>query len=314
MDNTSRPDVSVVVPAYNESESLSELLRETAAALSEHSYEVIAVDDGSTDDTWKVLRGLSDEYPLICLRFGTNKGKAAALSAGFARARGKLIATIDADLQDDPAEIPRLIRHLRENDLDLVSGWKKKRRDPVTKKVPSRLFNLAVRLTTRIRLHDFNCGLKVYRAKAAKTLRLFGEMHRYTPVITYQNGFAVGEKAVNHRPRKYGQTKYGVSRFFRGYADLLTVLFLHRYSVRPLHLFGGVGTVLSVAGFGILLYLTILWFGGEGIGDRPLLLLGVLLLIVGLQFVSLGLLGEMVVRMKDKSAPLVRETHPPERE
>jgi glycosyltransferase involved in cell wall biosynthesis len=314
MENAGSPEVSVIVPAYNESESLPELLRETEAALSGRSYEVIAVDDGSTDDTWDVLRSLSDSFPLICLRFGANKGKAAALSAGFARANGRIVATIDADLQDDPAEIPRLIDHMRQNDLDLVSGWKKKRRDPLTKKIPSRLFNLAVRLTTGIKLHDFNCGLKVYRAKAAKTLRLFGEMHRYTPVIAYQNGFAVGEKAVNHRPRKYGRTKYGASRFFRGYADLLTVLFLHRYSVRPLHFFGGVGTVLSLLGFGILVYLTIVWFGGESIGNRPLLLLGVLLLIVGLQFVSLGLLGEMVVRMRDTSHPLIRETHPPERE
>jgi glycosyltransferase involved in cell wall biosynthesis len=301
------PRISVVVPAYNEAESLPELLSEIACALAGTSWEAVAVDDGSTDSTWSVLRKLADEYPLLALRLGRNQGKAAALAAGFSRARGEYVATLDADLQDDPAEIPEMIRVLEEDGLDLVSGWKRKRRDPVTKTLPSKLFNATVRLTTGIRLHDFNCGLKVYRRQAAQALRLYGEMHRYTPVIAAQLGFLVGEKEVHHRRRRYGSSKYGMARFFRGYADLITVLFLHRYSLRPLHFFGGIGTLLSLAGFAISVYMTVIWFGGEAIGNRPLLLLGILLLIVGFQFISLGLLGEMLLKLSTRKTFHIRE-------
>lgn len=307
MDDNGAPRVTVVVPAYNEARSLPELLAETGEALEGIPWEAVVVDDGSTDSTWNVLLDLKDEYPLTALRLGRNQGKAAALAAGFSRARGRYVATLDADLQDDPAEIPAMIELMEEQGLDLVSGWKRKRHDPVTKTLPSKLFNLTVRLTTGIRLHDFNCGLKVYRRAAAKSLRLYGEMHRYTPVIAAQLGFRVGEKPVHHRPRRYGSTKYGMARFFRGYADLITVLFLHRYSLRPLHFFGGIGTVLFLAGFVISLYLTVVWFGGEPIGNRPLLLLGILLLIVGFQFISLGLLGEMLLKLSSRKTFHIRE-------
>ncbi|MGM0628327.1 MAG: glycosyltransferase family 2 protein [Candidatus Fermentibacterota bacterium] len=307
MDDNGAPRVTVVVPAYNEARSLPELLAETGEALEGIPWEAVVVDDGSTDSTWNVLLDLKGEYPLTALRLGRNQGKAAALAAGFSRARGRYVATLDADLQDDPAEIPAMIELMEEQGLDLVSGWKRKRHDPVTKTLPSKLFNLTVRLTTGIRLHDFNCGLKVYRRAAAKSLRLYGEMHRYTPVIAAQLGFRVGEKPVHHRPRRYGSTKYGMARFFRGYADLITVLFLHRYSLRPLHFFGGIGTVLFLAGFVISLYLTVVWFGGEPIGNRPLLLLGILLLIVGFQFISLGLLGEMLLKLSYRKTFHIRE-------
>lgn len=307
MDENRAPRVSVVIPAYNEAKSLPELLAETARALEGIPWEAVVVDDGSTDSTWETLRGLRQHYPLLALRLGRNQGKAAALAAGFSRAAGGYVATLDADLQDDPSEIPAMMEMMEEEGLDLVSGWKRKRRDPVTKTLPSKLFNLTVRLTTGVCLHDFNCGLKVYRRATAKSLRLYGEMHRYTPVIAAQLGFRVGEKPVHHRPRRYGSTKYGMARFFRGYADLITVLFLHRYSLRPLHFFGGIGTVLFLAGFVISLYLTVVWFGGEPIGNRPLLLLGILLLIVGFQFISLGLLGEMLLKLSSRKTFHIRE-------
>jgi glycosyltransferase involved in cell wall biosynthesis len=292
--------ITVVIPAYNEAESLPELLREIESALGRQSWNCIVVDDGSSDGTWKTISDLSSRYPLKGLRFGANRGKAAALAAGFDRAEGEFIATLDADLQDDPAEILPMMELMRKDKLDLISGWKKIRHDPAGKRLPSKLFNGVVGLTTGIHLHDFNCGLKVYRSAAAKTLDLYGEMHRYTPVLAFRNGFKVGEKAVNHRVRKHGNSKYGMARFFRGYTDLITVLFLGRYSFRPLHFFGGIGTVLSMAGFVINTYLSILWLGGEAIGRRPLLLMGVFLMLAGFQFISMGLLGEMILRFNPR--------------
>jgi glycosyltransferase involved in cell wall biosynthesis len=303
----STPLVSVVVPAYNEAESLEELVRETAVALAGIPYEMIIVDDGSSDGTWEVLAGLSGSVPLTGIRLSSNQGKAAALAAGFAQCRGQFVATMDADLQDDPAEIRPMIELADREGYDLVSGWKRKRLDPAGKRMPSRLFNLVVRMTTGVRLHDFNCGLKLYRRKVTDTLELYGEMHRYTPVLAAQQGFRIGEKAVNHRARKHGKTKYGLSRYFRGLSDLLTVLFLHRYSYRPLHFFGGIGALLALAGFVISAYMSVLWFAGEPIGRRPLLLLGVLLLVVGFQFVSLGLLGEMLLKLSSRKAFRIAE-------
>ncbi|OPL17838.1 MAG: hypothetical protein AVO35_08135 [Candidatus Aegiribacteria sp. MLS_C] len=298
----SRPLVSVIVPAYNERDSLAELVNEIAAAMGDTSYEVIIVDDGSTDGTWELIEDLSRSEPVKGLRFSVNSGKASALAAGFSEVSGEYVATLDADLQDDPSEILPMIGLMLEEDLDLVSGWKKRRMDPLGKRLPSRFFNFTVRLTTGVRLHDFNCGLKVYRARVVRNLDLYGEMHRYTPVLAAQRGFRVGEKVVNHRPRRHGRSKYGASRFFRGFSDLLTVLFLNRYSYRPLHFFGGIGTFLSLSGLVILVYLTVLWFGGESIGGRPLLLLGILLLVVGFQFISLGLLGEMLLKLSTRSS------------
>jgi glycosyltransferase involved in cell wall biosynthesis len=303
--------LSVVIPAYNEEESLPLLVKEIEGVFP-GGAEIIVVDDGSSDGTWRIVRELADAGRITGLRLGSNQGKAAALSAGFAEAHGEYIATLDADLQDDPSEIPAMMDMMDSGNLDLVSGWKKVRRDPLGKRLPSRIYNMVVRLTTGIRLHDFNCGLKVYRRKVTDCLGLYGEMHRYTPVLAVHRGFTVGEIPVNHRPREHGRSKYGLSRFFRGYADLLTVLFLRRYSARPLHFFGGVGTLMSLAGFGISVYLTILWFGGESIGRRPLLLLGIFLMLVGFQFISLGLLGEMLLRFSRGRQYTVIERAPTE--
>lgn len=288
--------ITLVIPALNEAESLPELLSEIAGVLSASHWNCLIIDDGSTDGSWKVITELSRRYPVTGVRFGANCGKAAALSAGFAEADGDFVVTMDADLQDDPAEILPMIEHMEKEGLDLVSGWKKVRRDPADKTIPSRIFNGVVGLTTGIRLHDFNCGLKVYRRAAAKAIHLYGEMHRYTPVLVKKKGFRVGERPVNHRPRIHGKSKYGISRFFRGYSDLITVLFLGRYSFRPLHFFGGIGSILSMSGFAVLVYLTFLWFSGQSIGGRPLLLLGVFLMLAGFQFFSMGLLGEMILR------------------
>lgn len=301
------PLVSIVVPSFNERDSLPELVDEISAAMGDTPYEVIIVDDGSTDGTWECVRelsgsGRSGSGRVRGLRFSVNSGKAAALAAGFSEAAGSYIATLDADLQDDPSEVLPMISMMEDEHLDLVSGWKKSRKDPIGKKLPSRFFNLTVRLTTGVGLHDFNCGLKVYRRRVIENLELYGEMHRYTPVLAAQKGFRVGEKVVNHRPRRHGRSKYGISRFFRGFSDLLTVLFLNRYSYRPLHFFGGIGTFLALVGLAISVYLTVVWFGGESIGGRPLLLLGVLLLVVGFQFISLGLLGEMLLKLSRRSS------------
>jgi glycosyltransferase involved in cell wall biosynthesis len=296
-------DISVVVPARDEEASISTLVGETAKALDGFRWEMIIVDDGSLDGTWAAIREASESHPVKGIRFGRSMGKAAALSAGFAEASGALIATMDADLQDDPAEIPAMASLMAGSDLDLVSGWKKTRHDPLSKRIPSKIFNRIVRMSTGLRLHDFNCGLKLYRGEAARRLDLYGEMHRYTPVLVAQLGYRVGEKPVNHRPRKYGRSKYGLSRFFRGYADLLTVLFLHRYSFRPLHFFGGIGTALFATGFVFTAYLSVLWLGGESIGNRPLLLMGVFLMLIGFQLVSLGLLGEMMLRFLPGKKP-----------
>lgn len=305
-------EISIVVPALNEAESLRTLAAETASALAGRRWEMILVDDGSTDSTWDSIRELAAVLPVRGLRFGRKSGKAAALSAGFSAACGRFIVTLDADLQDDPSEIPGLLEKLESDRLDVLSGWKKDRRDPMSKRLPSRFFNFVVRRMTGLHLHDFNCGLKAYRAAVAKRLDLYGEMHRYTPVLASQLGYAIGEKAVNHRPRRFGRSKYGLARFFRGYADLLTVLFLHRYSFRPLHFFGGIGTALFAAGFAISGYLSVLWFLGESIGRRPLLLLGVFLMMIGFQFVSLGLLGEMQLRLAPSKRPfnIVEEAGP----
>lgn len=292
--------ITVVIPAYNEAESLPELLSEIAVVLKNSNWNAVVIDDGSNDDTWKTISRLSREYPLQGLRFGANRGKAAALAAGFNQADGRFIATLDGDLQDDPAEIPPMIEIMQKDELDLISGWKKVRHDPLGKRLPSKIFNRVVGLTTGIHLHDFNCGLKVYRSAAAKTLDLYGEMHRYTPVLAFKNGFKVGEKAVNHRARKHGYSKYGLARFFRGYTDLITVLFLGRYSYRPLHFFGGIGTLLSLAGFAVSIYLSILWLQGESIGNRPLLQMGVFFMLAGFQFISMGLLGEMILRFNPR--------------
>ena len=262
-------------------------------------YEIIFVDDGSTDGTNRVLQSLRNRDRRIkIIRFRRNYGKSAALSVGFQHAQGEKVITMDADLQDDPAEIPGLINELKKG-YDLVSGWKKKRMDPISKTIPSRFFNFITSVLTGIRLHDFNCGLKAYRREVVRELKIYGELHRYIPVLAQWRGYKVTEIPVHHHPRKYGKTKFGLGRFWKGFLDLLTVLFTTRYFRRPLHLFGFWGLTFFAAGFLIDLYLVIIKFTeGIALGNRPLFLAGVLLIIVGVQFISIGLLGEMISRTR----------------
>ena len=294
-------DLSVLIPLYNERESIRELASEITESLGKLSisYEIIFVDDGSRDGSFEEIKALaSTDSRIVGIRFRRNYGKSAALSEGFDISRGNIVATMDADLQDDPAELPALIEKLNEG-YDVISGWKKNRKDPLTKKIPSKLFNFVTRLMSGVRIHDFNCGLKVYKADVVKTVRVYGELHRYIPVLAKWAGFRVGEMIVNHRSRKYGSTKFGASRFLKGFLDLLTVMFLGKYNKNPLHFFGILGGILFLIGLIINGYLTFQWFGGIWIGNRPILFLGILLMIVGIQFISLGLLAEMITAGKD---------------
>ena len=288
--------ISVVVPVHNEERSVALLLDELASSLDGlgRTWEAIFVDDGSTDGTFAALTRLHAAHANVrVVRLRRNFGKAAALDAGFAEAIGDVVVTIDGDLQDDPSEIPRLLAKLDEG-FDLVSGWKAKRRDPLRRRIPSKLFNWVSGRLSGLRLHDMNCGLKAYRAEVVRGLRLYGELHRYVPVLAHYRGFRVAELPVNHRPREHGRSRYGVERYVRGFLDLLTVTFMGRYRHRPLHLFGGLGLLLFALGAGVLVYLTVLKVAGEAIGHRPLLTLGVLLVVVGMQFLSLGLLSELI--------------------
>jgi glycosyltransferase involved in cell wall biosynthesis len=294
--------ISVVVPVYNEEHSVGLLYDEVEAALQplDDPWQVVYVDDGSEDGSFSALTRLHAEKPNVrVVRLRRNFGKAAALAAGFGQAQGDVVVTIDADLQDDPAEIPRLLAKLEEG-FDLVSGWKTQRRDRWSRRVLSRIFNAVTSRVSGLRLHDLNCGLKAYRAEVVQGLRIYGELHRFLPVLAHYRGYRVAELPVNHRPRRHGRSRYGVERYVRGFLDLLTVSFIGRYRHRPLHLFGGLGLVLGLAGFFILVYLTVLKATGEAIGHRPLLVLGVLLVVVGLQFFSLGLLSEMVTSQHEE--------------
>ncbi|HEX9351429.1 MAG TPA: glycosyltransferase family 2 protein [Gaiellaceae bacterium] len=288
--------ISVVVPVHDEERSVALLYEELQAALepSGESWEAIFVDDGSLDGSFAALTRLHARTANVrVVRLRRNFGKSAALSAGFTQAQGETVVTIDADLQDDPSEIPRLLTKLEEG-FDLVSGWKARRRDPWRRRVVSRIFNAVTSRVSGLRLHDMNCGLKAYRTEVVRGLPLYGELHRFIPVLAYYRGFRVAELPVNHRPRTHGRSRYGLERYLRGFLDLLTVTFMGRYRHRPLHLFGGLGFVLGLLGTVILVYLTALKATGEAIGQRPLLTLGVLLVVVGLQFFSLGLLSEML--------------------
>ena len=278
------------------------LFDELQAALEplDQPWEAVFVDDGSTDGSFAALTRLHNAKDNVrVVRLRRNFGKAAALAAGFGQARGDVIVTIDADLQDDPAEIPRLLAKLDEG-FDLVSGWKAHRRDPLSRRALSRIFNWVTSRVSGLRLHDMNCGLKAYRAEVVKELRLYGELHRFIPVLALYRGHRIAELPVNHRPREHGRSRYGVERYLRGFLDLLTVSFIGRYRHRPLHLFGGLGLGLGAIGFAILVYLTVLKIGGHAIGERPLLTLGVLLLVVGLQFFSLGLISELITSMHEE--------------
>ena len=296
--------LSVVVPVRNEERSVALLYDELAAALDPlgEAWEAVFVDDGSTDGSFGALTRLHAAAANVrVVRLRRNFGKAAALMAGFDQSQGDTIVTIDGDLQDDPSEIPRLLAKLDEG-FDLVSGWKTRRRDPLMRRVLSRLFNAVTSRFSGVQLHDMNCGLKAYKADVARSLRLYGELHRFVPVLAHYRGYRIAELPVNHRPREHGRSRYGPERYLRGFLDLLTVSFIGRYRSRPLHLFGGLGLVLGAIGLGILVYLTILKLGGHAIGGRPLLTLGVLLVVVGLQFFSLGLISEMLTSQYEESA------------
>ena len=288
--------VSVVVPLLNEAATLEQLYRELDAALvpTGLDWEVVFVDDGSTDGSSRELVRLHSAHLNVrVVRLRRNFGKAAALAAGIEVAAGEVVVTMDADLQDDPAEIPNLLAKL-DDGYDVVSGWKCDRHDPFVRRFVSRIYNTATRLATGVKLHDMNCGLKAYRAEVFQHVRLYGERHRFVPVLAHHFGFSVAELPVNHRPRTNGHSRFGIERYLRAPFDLLTIVFMGRYAHRPLHLFGGVGVTASLAGGAILAYLTVDKIGGAGIGGRPLLLLGVLLVVVGIQFLSLGLIGEML--------------------
>lgn len=302
---------SLVIPFYNEEDSLTEL-HDKIIEVMRHmkmSYEIIFIDDGSTDKSADIIKKLSLKNSRISLiQFVRNYGKAAALAAGFEAATGKYVVTMDADLQDDPAEIPRLWEKI-ESGFDLVSGWKKVRHDPFSKRIASKVYNFFTSIFSGIRLHDFNCGLKLYRKEVVKTLRIYGELHRYLPVIAYRSGFRVTELPVKHHPRKYGKSKYGVARFVRGAFDLMTITFLTRYKMRPLHLFGLLGGFSFLLGFAISIYLAYQRiFADKYLSNRPILFFGVLLIIVGIQFFSIGLLGEMITSLRrDNEAYLIKD-------
>jgi glycosyltransferase involved in cell wall biosynthesis len=300
-DERSTAELSVVVPLFDEAATLRALYAELCAALDPLGlpWEVVFVDDGSTDGSYAELTRLHAEVENVrVVRLRRNFGKAAALTAGFLEAAGHTIVTMDADLQDDPAEIPRLLARLDEG-FDVVSGWKAERHDPLSRRLFSKVFNGTIRLLSGVRLHDVNCGLKAYRAEVTRDVRIYGELHRFLPVLAHYRGYGVAELPVNHRPRQHGRSRYGIERYLRAFLDLLTVSFIERYRYRPLHLFGNLGLILGAVGGTILAYLTALKIGGAGIGQRPLLLLGVLLVVVGIQLLSLGLVGEMLTSQNE---------------
>ena len=290
--------VSIVVPLYNEEESITPLIQEIHKGVSSLScdYEILFIDDGSTDSSFHKIKSIAgNDKKIRYISFRKNYGKSAALQVGFKHTRGDAIITMDADLQDDPAEIPNLLKKLDEG-YDLVSGWKKKRFDPFVKKHSSKFFNFTTRVISGIKIHDFNCGLKAYRSVVVKELNIYGELHRYIPVLAGYKGFRVTEIPVKHHARRYGKTKFGLSRFFKGFVDLITVVFTTRYIQRPMHLFGFFGAFAFLAGIAINAYMTYeKLFLGKHLSERPLLFLGILLIIVGVQFFSVGLLGEIMV-------------------
>jgi glycosyltransferase involved in cell wall biosynthesis len=296
-------DISVIVPLYNEEESLPELNAWIAKVMNANSfsYEVIFVDDGSSDGSWEIVKELSEKYPEVKgLRFRRNYGKSAALNEGFKICRGDVVITMDADLQDSPDEIPGLRKMLLDNNLDIVSGWKKKRYDSkLTKNIPSKLYNWTTRKLFGIKLHDMNCGLKAYRVDVVKNIEVYGEMHRYIPVIAKWAGFTkIDEKVVTHQKRKYGVTKFGMDRFIKGYLDLFTINFVSRFASRPMHFFGALGSLIFFVGFVIAGYLayTKFFLGVPHMTDRPLFYFGLLAMVLGSQLFLAGFLGELISR------------------
>lgn len=304
--------ISVVIPLYNEEESIPELASWIDRVMAQHhlSYEVIWVDDGSRDHSWQVIEHItSNQSNHKAIQFRRNMGKSAALNEGFKLAGGEVIITMDADLQDSPDEIPALYKMIIDEKFDMVSGWKKKRHDPISKTIPSKFFNYVTRVISGIKLHDFNCGLKAYSSQVVKVIELQGEMHRYVPVIAKWAGFSkIGEKVVEHRERKFGYSKFGLERFINGFLDLLSITFITRFGKRPMHLFGTLGLLSFIIGFVILVYLSWLkmYHGVVKITERPMFYLGIITLIIGTQLFLTGFIAELISRIQtDKSSAII---------
>ena len=300
-------DISIIVPLYNEEESLPELVAWIKRVMEQNgfSFEVILVDDGSDDSSWNVIENLHAEHSFVRgIKFRRNYGKSAALHTGFQASRGEVVVTMDADLQDSPEEVPEMYRMIMEDGYQLVSGWKKKRYDPFSKTIPSRLFNRTARIFTGIKLHDFNCGLKAYRNDVVKSIEIFGEMHRYIPVLAKQAGFKrIGEKVVQHQERKYGITKFGLERFINGFLDLFTVIFVSRFGKKPMHLFGTLGTLMFLMGGIITMWIVVSKLYAQfnhlhfrAVTDQPLFYIALVMAIIGAQLFVAGFLGELVSR------------------
>ena len=300
-------DLSIVIPLLNEEESLPELHAWIKKVMDAHgfSYEILFIDDGSKDGSWAQIEKLAVADPSVCgIRFRRNYGKSAAMNVGFARTRGKVVITMDADLQDSPEEIPELYRKITEEGYHLISGWKQKRYDPITKTLPTKLFNYATRMMSGIKLHDFNCGLKAYHSDVVKHIEVYGEMHRYIPVIAKWEGYnKIGEQVVQHRARKYGSSKFGWNRFVNGFLDLLSIFFMSRFGKKPMHFFGLLGTLSFILGFGLALYLGVdkmmhVWKGIPAplVTDSPYFYIGLVSMIIGVQLFLAGFLGELISR------------------
>ncbi|MEQ9439121.1 MAG: glycosyltransferase family 2 protein [Cyclobacteriaceae bacterium] len=320
-----KKDLSIVIPLYNEEESLVELCTWIAQVMSEHGfqYEVLLVDDGSRDHSWKVIQEMSQVNPAIRgLRLNRNYGKSAALQTGFDAAQGEVIITMDADLQDSPDEIPELYSMIHDQGYDLVSGWKKKRHDPLSKTIPSKLFNAVTRVISGVKLHDFNCGLKSYRREVIKNIEVYGEMHRYIPMIAARSGYTrIGEKVVQHQERKYGTTKFGLERFIFGFLDLLSINFVSKFKKRPMHFFGTLGTLSFLFGLAVTVGLIVdkmyrihNFMVVREVTDQPLFYLALVAVVVGVQLFMAGFLGEMITQHSDKKNDylVAEETRYPE--
>ena len=302
-------NISIIVPIYNEELSINSLYEEIKTIVLDafNQYEIIFIDDGSNDKSYEIINQLaSNDASIIAIKLNRNYGKSDALNEGFKLAQYEYIATLDGDLQDDPNEIIKLVDTL-DDGWDCVSGWKKNRKDPYSKTIPSFFFNKFINFFSGLKLHDLNCGIKVYRKDAIQSLNIYGGLHRYIPLLLFNNGYRVTESIVNHRSRKYGQTKYGKSRFFHGIFDFLTIYFLKKYFNKPMYFFGSIGFLLSFLGLLINLYLSILWFQGTYIGSRPLFFLGILLIVVGIQSLSIGLIGELIVNNGRKKSKKIKE-------
>lgn len=299
--------VSIIIPVFNEDENLPILLERILESLQRENvekYEVIFVDDGSTDKSWPVLSDLAKKFSSVrSVKLRRNFGKAHALNTGFQLAKGETVITMDADLQDDPEEIGNFLSKINEG-YQLVCGWKKKRKDPLSKTIPSKIFNFVISLLLGVKLHDYNCGFKAYRSEVVKNLQLYGDLHRYIPAFAHSNGFRITELPIKHHPRKYGKSKYGVERFTVGLFDCITVVFLYKYLKRPMHFFGKFGLFTGMTGMIILIYLSLQWFMGIYIQNRPMFILSILLIILGAHFFLTGLIAELIIKISHKFEPV----------